>query len=207
MRYSRSGLSLFNTGSNIVKGVKKMAKKRTQTAYTRNRERIMRQLRRERARGKETFLPYIPTERELRKQGVKGKELSALTRELKKITPKKIREYTVAIDIIEIDFDDTWKSKLIEIIEQAPDERTFYHKRVEYHEDYTEKKGSLIKAIEELYTNSKSQAEDEAINRKIEENLEEITMDVDMWNYDSNQSRVEDAIDTIELLIKKIGAD
>lgn len=207
MRYSRSGLSLFNPGSNIVKGVKKMAKKRTQTAYTRNRERIMRQLRRERARGKETFLPYIPTERELRKQGVKGKELAELTRELKKITPKKIREYTVDIDVIEIDFDDTWKTKLIEIIEQATDERTFYHKRVAYHVDYTEKKASLIRSIEELYMYSESQAEDEAINRKIEENLEEITMDVDVWNYDSNQSRVEDAIDTIELLIKKIGAD
>lgn len=184
-----------------------MAKKRTQTAYTRNRERIMRQLRRERARGKETFLPYIPTERELRKQGVKGKELAALTRELKKITPKKIREYTVDIDVIEFDFNDTWKTKLIEIIEQAPDERTFYHKRVAYHVDYTEKKGSLIRSIEELYMYSESQAEDEAINRKIEENLEEITMDVDVWNYDSNQSRIEDAIDTIELLIKKIGAD
>lgn len=164
-----------------------MAKKRKQTAYTRNRERIMRQLRRERERGKETFLPYIPTERELRKQGVKGKELSALTRELKKITPKKIREYTVDIDVIEIDFDDTWKTKLIEIIEQAPDERTFYHKRVEYHEEYTEKKDSLIQAIEE--------------------NLEGISLDVDVWNYDSSQSRVEDAIDTIELLIKKIGAN
>lgn len=206
MRYSGGGFSLFNNGTNIVKGVKKMAKKRTQTAYTRNRERIMRQLRRERARGKETFLPYIPTERELRKQGVKGKELAALTRELKKITPKKIREYTVDIDVIEIDFDDTWKSKLIEIIEQAPDERTFYHRRVEYHEDYTEKKASIIQAIEELYINSESQAEDEAINRKIEENLEEISLDVDVWNYDSSQSRVEDAIDTIELLIKKIGA-
>lgn len=184
-----------------------MAKKRKQTAYTRNRERIMRQLRRERARGKEIFLPYIPTERELRNQGVKGKELAALTLELKKITPKKIREYTVPIQAIEQAFDDTWKSKLIEIIEQAPDERTFYHKRVEYHEDHTEKKDSLIQAIEELYTNSKSQAEDEAINRKIEENLEEISLDVDVWNYDSSQSRVEDAINTIELLIKKIGAN
>ena len=184
-----------------------MAKKRTQTAYTRNRERIMRQLRRERAREKKTFLPYIPTEKELRKQGVKGKELAALTRELKKITPKKIREYTVDIDVIEVGFDDTWKSKLIEIIEQAPDERTFYHKRVAYHVDYTGKKDSLIQAIEEMYINSTSQAEDEAINRKIEENLEEISIDVDVWNFDSMQSRVEDAIDTIELLIKKIGAN
>ena len=167
----------------------------------------MRQLRRERERGKETFLPYIPTEIEVRKQGIKGKELAALTRELKKITPKKIREYTVPIQAIEQTFDDTWKSKLIEIIEQAPEERTFYHKRIEYHEDYTEKKDSLIQAIEELYINSESQAEDEDINRKIEENLEEISLDVDVWNYDSSQSRVEDAIDTIELLIKKIGAE
>lgn len=184
-----------------------MTKKRTQTAYTRNRERIMRQLRRERARGKETFFPYIPTEKELRKQGVKGKELTALTRELKKITPKKIREYTVPIEVIQVGMDDTWRSKLIDIIEQAPDERIFYHKRVAYHYDYREKKASLIQAIEEFYINSESQAEDEAINKRIEENLEEISIDVDVWNFDSMQSRVEDAIDTIELLIKKIGAE
>lgn len=167
----------------------------------------MRQLRRERARGKETFLPYIPTEIELRKQGVKGKELASLTRELKKITPEKIREYTVEIDVIEYRIDDTWKSKLIDIIDQAPEERTFYHRRVAYHEEYTEKKSSLIQAIEELYLYSESQAEDEKINKKIEENLEEISLDVDIWNFDSSQSRVADAIDTIELLIKKIGAD
>lgn len=184
-----------------------MRKKKKQTAYTRNRERIMRQLRRERARGKETFLPYIPTEKELRKQGVKGKDLTALTRELKKITPKKIREYTAPRQAIEQAFDDTWKNKLIDIIDQAPDERTFYHKRVEYHDDYTEKKARIVQTIEELYANSESQSEDEKINEKIEENLDEISLDVDVWNYDSSQSRVEDAIDTIELLIKKIGAE
>ena len=35
---------------------------------------------------------YIPTEKELRKQGVKGKELAKLTRQLKKLTPKELQK-------------------------------------------------------------------------------------------------------------------
>ena len=36
---------------------------------------------------------YFPTEKELRSTGVKGSELTKLTRELKAFTPKKIKEY------------------------------------------------------------------------------------------------------------------
>lgn len=69
-----------------------MAKKRI-TQYTRNRNRILATIRRVKKKTGYTTKIYFPTEKELRKQGVKGKELSALTRELKKWKSKDIREY------------------------------------------------------------------------------------------------------------------
>lgn len=61
------------------------------TAYTRNRERIMRYIRAQRKRGIEIDL-YFPTEREVRKSGVRGQELASLTRILKTLTPKVLKE-------------------------------------------------------------------------------------------------------------------
>ena len=69
-----------------------MAKKRI-TQYTRNRNRILSTIRRIKKKTGYTTKLYFPTEKELRKQGVKGKELSQLTRELKRWRPKDIREY------------------------------------------------------------------------------------------------------------------
>ena len=65
-----------------------MAKKTT--AYTKNRNRILRYVKKHGI--KEYFDLYIPTERELRQQGIKGKQLTSLTRKLKAITPKYIKE-------------------------------------------------------------------------------------------------------------------
>lgn len=65
-----------------------MAKKITQ--YTRNRNRILRYVKRHSF--KEYFDLYIPTERELRQQGIKEKQLTSLTRKLKQITPDYIKE-------------------------------------------------------------------------------------------------------------------
>lgn len=65
-----------------------MAKKATQ--YTKNRNRILRYIKRHGV--KEYFDLYIPSERELRKQGISGKQLSSLTRKLKQITPEYIKE-------------------------------------------------------------------------------------------------------------------
>lgn len=65
-----------------------MAKKTTK--YTKNRNRILRYIKRHKI---EQYVDlYIPTELELRKQGVKGKELAKLTRRLKGITPKYIKQ-------------------------------------------------------------------------------------------------------------------
>ena len=61
------------------------------TAYTRNRERVMRYIRNQRKRGIEIDL-YFPTEKELRKSGVRGQELASLTRTLKTLTPKVLKE-------------------------------------------------------------------------------------------------------------------
>ena len=69
-----------------------MAKKRI-TQYTRNRNRILSVIRRLKKKTGYTTNLYFPTEKELRKQGVKGKELSKLTRELKRWKSKDIREY------------------------------------------------------------------------------------------------------------------
>lgn len=69
-----------------------MAKKRI-TQYTKNRNRILATIRRVKKKTGYTTNLYFPTEKELRKQRVKGKELSALTRELKHWKSKDIREY------------------------------------------------------------------------------------------------------------------
>lgn len=65
-----------------------MAKKTTQ--YTKNRRRILRYIRNHKI--SQYVDLHIPTEYELRKQGVKGKELSKLTRILKGITPKYLQQ-------------------------------------------------------------------------------------------------------------------
>lgn len=65
-------------------------KKKTKTTqYTKNRNRILAYIRRQKKKNLVTDL-YIPTEREVRKQGVKGKELAKLTRQLKGLTPKTL---------------------------------------------------------------------------------------------------------------------
>ena len=69
-----------------------MAKKRI-TQYTRNRNRILATIRRIKKKTGYTTTLYFPTEKELRKQGVMGKELSSLTRELKHWKSKDIKEY------------------------------------------------------------------------------------------------------------------
>lgn len=67
-----------------------MARKK-QSAYTRNRNRIMSYIRRHNKKGENINL-QIATETQLRKQGVKGSQLTVLTNTLKKLTPKKIQE-------------------------------------------------------------------------------------------------------------------
>lgn len=67
-----------------------MARKKV-SAYTRNRNRIMGYIRRHNKQGENINL-QIATEAQLRKQGVKGSQLTALTNTLKKLTPKKIQE-------------------------------------------------------------------------------------------------------------------
>ena len=74
----------------FIKGVSKMAKKRTKiTQYTRNRNRIQAYIRKLKKAGLNVDF-YFPTEKELRKSGVKGKELTKLTLELKKLTAKEL---------------------------------------------------------------------------------------------------------------------
>lgn len=67
-----------------------MARKKV-SAYTRNRNRVMAYIRRHNKQGANINL-QIATEAQLRKQGVKGSQLTALTNTLKKLTPKKIQE-------------------------------------------------------------------------------------------------------------------
>lgn len=52
-------------------------------------------IRRMKAKGFSSEL-YFPTEKELRSQGVNGKELTCLTRELKSWTAKKLKEYIIS---------------------------------------------------------------------------------------------------------------
>lgn len=69
-----------------------MAKRRQKTSqYTKNRNRIMAYQRRLRKKGMEIDI-YFPTENELRKQGVKGTELSKYTRKLKTYTSKELKK-------------------------------------------------------------------------------------------------------------------
>lgn len=75
-----------------------MAKKKTQ--YTKQRNRITSYIRRLRKTGLVVDV-YIPTERELRKSGVKGSELTKLTRELKKITKKELKNMATSVAIPE----------------------------------------------------------------------------------------------------------
>lgn len=65
-----------------------MAKKTTK--YTKNRNRILRYIKKHKITQYVDL--YIPTELQLRKQGVKGKELAKLTRKLKGITPKYLKQ-------------------------------------------------------------------------------------------------------------------
>lgn len=65
---------------------------RKKSAYTRERNRIMSNIRRLRRKGYNSEL-YFPTEKELRSTGVKGKELAKATRELKSWTARELREY------------------------------------------------------------------------------------------------------------------
>lgn len=78
----------------MAKVRKKQRTKKTQ--YTRQRERIMRYKRTLRKKGLEVDI-YFPTELELRKSGVKGSELTALTRELKQYTPKVLKQLSTPI--------------------------------------------------------------------------------------------------------------
>ena len=68
-----------------------MAKKTTQ--YTKNRNRILRYIKRHKI--SQYVNLYIPTELQLRKQGVKGKELAKLTRKLKGITAKYLNQEAI----------------------------------------------------------------------------------------------------------------
>ena len=65
-----------------------MAKKTTK--YTKNRNRILRYIKKNKI--SQYVDLYIPTEKQLRQQGVKGKELAKLTRKLKGITPKYLKQ-------------------------------------------------------------------------------------------------------------------
>lgn len=67
-----------------------MAKKTTQ--YTKQRNRILRYIYRQKKKSLVTDL-YIPTEKELRKQGVKGAELRKLTNKLKRLTPQNLKKH------------------------------------------------------------------------------------------------------------------
>ena len=76
------------------KGRKKQRIRKTQ--YTRQRNRIMSYIRTLRKKGLEVDV-YFPTELELRKSGVKGSELTALTRELKQYTSKVLKQISTPI--------------------------------------------------------------------------------------------------------------
>lgn len=72
-----------------------MARKK-KTRYSKERSRILRYLSKLKKQDRITDL-YIPTELELRKQGVKGTELSKLTRKLKSITAEELRNISYEI--------------------------------------------------------------------------------------------------------------
>lgn len=66
------------------------------TAYTRNRNRIMSYIRRQRKQGHDIPF-YFPTERQLRQTGIRGTELTKLTNDLKKYTAKELKKLRVPI--------------------------------------------------------------------------------------------------------------
>lgn len=68
-----------------------MARKTKVSAYTRNRNRILAYVRRQNKKGANINL-QIATERQLKKQGVKGSQLTALTNTLKRLTTEQIRQ-------------------------------------------------------------------------------------------------------------------
>lgn len=72
-----------------------MAKKR-KTQYTKQRNRVTSYISKLRKKGLEVDL-YFPTELELRKSGVKGSELGALTRKLKQLTAKVLKQIATPI--------------------------------------------------------------------------------------------------------------
>lgn len=72
-----------------------MAKK-SKTQYTKQRNRVTSYIRSLRNKGMTVDL-YIPTELELRKTGVKGSELGVLTKKLKKLTPKEIKQLSTPV--------------------------------------------------------------------------------------------------------------
>lgn len=74
-----------------------MAKKK-KTQYTRQRNRVTSYIRKLRKAGLVVDIVF-PTERELRKSGVKGSELTKLTLELKKIKPKELRSLAKPVSI------------------------------------------------------------------------------------------------------------
>lgn len=65
--------------------------KRRKTQYTKQRNRVVAYIRKLRKQGLEVDL-YFPTELELRKSGVKGAELAGLTRKLKHLTSKELKQ-------------------------------------------------------------------------------------------------------------------
>lgn len=75
-----------------------MAKRKTQ--YTKQRNRITAYLRKLKKTGLVVDV-YFPTELELRKSGVKGSELSKLTRELKKIKPEELKSVVLSVNSAE----------------------------------------------------------------------------------------------------------
>lgn len=80
-----------------------MAKRKKKVSdYTRNRNRINSYIRRLNKQGLITDL-YIPTEKMMREQGVKGAELTKLTLELKALTPEKLRAIAAPVHIQEVD--------------------------------------------------------------------------------------------------------
>ncbi len=73
----------------FVKGMIKLTKKR-KSKYTLYRNRVLASMRRIKKKGYTFDDLYFPTEREIRKSGVKGQELRYLTLRLKKLTSKEI---------------------------------------------------------------------------------------------------------------------
>lgn len=70
--------------------------KRRKTQYTKQRNRVNAYIRKLKKQGLEVDL-YFPTELELRKSGVKGTELMVLTRKLKQLKPKELKQLAKSI--------------------------------------------------------------------------------------------------------------